>query len=127
MSLSNGKHSKKNIDKSQLGQLTRQQLQELEEKEKSKLRKFFDWIITILPAVCGGVAMLEYWIVPNEYSNDRPYTYVGFLAFFIGLYVLYFIFAVVKKVGVTKASWICFVTELRFWPLCFCCWRDMII
>lgn len=103
MPLNSEKHSKKNIEKSQLGQLTRQELQELEEKEKSTFRKFFDWVITILPAVCGGVAMLEYWIIPNAYSNDRPYTYVGFLAFFIGLYLLYFIFAVIKKVRGDKS------------------------
>lgn len=104
MPSNSGKHSKKNIDKSQLGQLTRQQLQELEEKEKSTLQKIFDWVITILPAVCGGVAMLEYWVIPNAYSNERPYTYVGFLTFFIGLYLLYFILAVIKKVRGDKST-----------------------
>ena len=97
MALNSEKHSKKNIDKHQLGQLTRQQLQELEEKEKTPFQRFLDWVITILPAICGGVAMLEYWMLPNEYSNERPYTYVGFLCFFIGLYFLYFIYAVIKK------------------------------
>ena len=97
MALNSEKHSKKNIDKHQLGQLTRQQLQELEEKEKTPFQRFLDWVSTILPAICGGVAMLEYWMLPNEYSNERPYTYVGFLCFFIGLYFLYFIYAVIKK------------------------------
>lgn len=73
MSLNSGKHSKRGAQMNHLGQLTRQQLRELEEKEKTSFQKFLDWVIAVLPAVCGGVAMLEYWMVPNAYSNDRPY------------------------------------------------------
>ena len=97
MALNSEKHSKKNIDKHQLGQLTRQQLQELEEKEKTPFQRFLDWVITILPAICGGVAMLEYWMLPNEYSNERPYTYVGFFMFLYWTLFLIFYLCSNKK------------------------------
>ena len=39
--------------------LTRQQLQELEEREKSPLRKALDLAITLLPLAAGVGAILE--------------------------------------------------------------------
>ncbi len=89
---------KKDIDKSQLGSLTRQQLRELEEKEKTRGQKILDGIIMVLPLICGGAAMLEYWMVPNGSPNKNPYTYVGFLGVLIAAYFLYFLAALVKKI-----------------------------
>ena len=40
--------STKNIDTSRLDKLTRQQLKELEEKEKTRGQKVMDWIIMLL-------------------------------------------------------------------------------
>ncbi len=77
--------------------MTRQQLKELEEKEKTGWQKALDWIIMLLPFVCGMVAMLEYWMVPNGSPNDNPYTYVWFLVVLIGAYLIYFIYSAAKK------------------------------
>lgn len=79
MSAKISKNAKNTMDKENLQHLTRQQLKELEEKEKTGWQKALDWIIMLLPFVCGMVAMLEYWMVPNGSPNDNPYTYVWFL------------------------------------------------
>ena len=68
------KKQKDYVDSTQLANLTRQQLRELEEKEKTTWQKVLDWIIMILPLFCGAVAVLEYWMVPNGSPNDHPYT-----------------------------------------------------
>lgn len=97
-----GKNTEKNIDSSQLGNLTRQQLKELEEKEKTRGQKILDWIIIVLPIICGFIAIWEYWEVPNGSSNDNPYTYVGVVGAFIAAYILYLVFAIVKKCAKDK-------------------------
>lgn len=90
------KHPKRN-EPSQLGKLTRQQLRELEEKEKTRGQMILDWIIMILPIVCGAAAILEYLLIPDGSPNDNPYTYVGVILVFICAYLIYFLFAIVKK------------------------------
>ena len=40
--------------------LTRQELKDLEAKEKTELEKAFDILIQCLPNVCGLLAILEY-------------------------------------------------------------------
>ena len=52
-----------------LGHLTRQQLKELEEKEKTRSQKILDFIVMILPVICGFIAIIEYWEVPNGSPN----------------------------------------------------------
>ena len=91
------KKQKDYMDSSQLAHLTKQQLHELEEKEKTAWQKALDWLIMILPFVCGGAAVLEYWMIPNGSPNDHPYTYVGFLAVLIGAYLVYFLFSAALK------------------------------
>ena len=44
-------------DTSKMRGLSRQQLKELEAKEKTKLQKLLDWIVILLPIVCGMVAI----------------------------------------------------------------------
>ena len=68
--------------------LTRQQLQELEEREKSPLRKALDLAITLLPLAAGVGAILEYQLLPDSFANPKPGTYLGFLALLVGLYGL---------------------------------------
>ena len=92
------------MDKSQLANLTRQQLRELEAKEKTSWQKALDWIIMVLPFICGIAAVLEYWMIPNGSPNDHPYTYVGFLAVLIGAYLIYFFFCIVKKLRGDKTA-----------------------
>lgn len=89
--------SKKDIDSSQLGKLTRQQLRELEEKEKTLGQKILYWIINILPIICGIVAVLEYKLIPDNSPNDNPNTYLGFLFVLIGAFVIYLLFATIRK------------------------------
>lgn len=96
-------HNTENTDNKQLGRLTRQQLKELEEKEKTAWQKALDWVIMVLPFICGIIAVLEYWMVPNGSPNDNPYTYVWFLVFLISAYLLYFAFSVVKKLTGDKS------------------------
>ncbi|MGF0031366.1 ABC transporter permease [Bariatricus sp. SGI.154] len=91
------KGSKNGIDKSQLDKLTRQQLKELEEKEKTRGQIILDWVIMILPVVCGIVAIGEYLWVPDNSPNKNPNTYLGMLVIFIAAFLIYFIVALVKK------------------------------
>ncbi len=97
MIINKSKNTKKDMDSGQFENLTRQQLRELEEKEKTRGQKILDGIIMILPLVCGGVAVLEYWMIPNGRPNKNPYTYVWFLGVLIAAYVIYFIAALAKK------------------------------
>lgn len=84
-------------DTSQLDKLTRQQLREMEEKEKTRGQKILDKVIVALPLFCGIVAILEYMLIPNNSPNSEPYTYLGVLIAFIIAYLLYMLFAFVKK------------------------------
>ena len=49
--------------------LTRQQLQELEEREKSPLRKALDLAVTLLPLAAGVGAILEYQLLPDSFAK----------------------------------------------------------
>ncbi len=94
--------SGKNIDTSQLDKLTRQQLRELEEKEKSRGQKILDGIICILPLVCGGVAVWEYLMIPDNSPNNNPNTYLGFLLVLIAVFAVYLAYGFVKKMAKDK-------------------------
>lgn len=84
-------------DTSKMRGLSRQQLKELEAKEKTKLQKLLDWIVILLPIVCGMVAIFEYKFVPDGTRNKNPNTYLGALILFIAAYIIYFLIAVGKK------------------------------
>lgn len=77
--------------------LTRQELAELEAKEKTpgELRK--DVLITFLPLICGLLACLEYLCLPNNSQNNRPQTYTWFLLVLMGIYLLTLLIAYGKK------------------------------
>lgn len=66
--------------------LTRDQLLELEQKEKTSAQKLADTAITLLPVVSGLAAMLEYALLPNAFANPRPATYFVFLLILFCLY-----------------------------------------
>ena len=100
----------KNESVEKTGTLSRQQLRQLEAKEKTKFQIVLDWIIMVLPVVCGILAILEYKLVPDMISNTNPNTYVGALIFFIGLYVLYFLISLIKKFQGNLMS----IEELRY-------------
>ena len=87
----------KNEKTGRLGQLTRQQLKELEEKEKTRGQKVMNGIIMVLPVVCGFIAIMEYWEIPNGSPNSKPYTYAGTVVAFMLAYAVYALAATVKK------------------------------
>ena len=62
--------NERNADVALLSGLTRRQLKELEEKEKTPAQKTAEAIIMILPLLCGCIAMAEYVILPN---NSRKF------------------------------------------------------
>ena len=103
MSEKNSRNKKNNIDRARLGRLTRQQLKELEEKEKTGFQKALDYLIMILPFICGIAAVLEYWMIPNGSHNSNPYTYVGFLVVLISVYLLYFAFSLMVRLRGDKS------------------------
>lgn len=80
-----------------LGHLTRQQLKELEQKEKTRGQKILDFVIMVLPVICGFIAIIEYWEVPNGSPNSHPYTYVWVVAAFMTAYALYALEAGIKN------------------------------
>lgn len=86
-----------------LDNLTRRQLMELEEKQKSTLQIWMDRIIMILPIVCGLFAIWEYWEIPNNSPNDKPYTYVGVIVVFMLAYVIYLLAGLAAKVRKDKS------------------------
>jgi len=69
-----------------LEKLTRQQLKELEQKEKTPLQRFFELIIMILPLACGIIAILEYQLIPNKSMNRNPNTYLVALILLVVAY-----------------------------------------
>lgn len=77
-------------------QLNRQQLQELEEKEKTPFQKFLDFVIVLFPIVCGIIAIAEYQLVPNSSNNSKPYTYLYLLIILIVLYTIRALIALVQ-------------------------------
>lgn len=85
-----------------LSKLTRQQLRELEEKEKTKGQLLFDRFMVILPIICGIIACLEYMLIPDNSPNSSPYTYLIFLIVAMGAYLVYLVFAKAKKMGGDK-------------------------
>lgn len=85
-----------------LSKLTRQQLKELEEKEKTSGQILFDRFMVVLPIICGIAAALEYKLIPDNSPNSNPNTYLVFLIAMICVYVGYVVFANVKKAGGDK-------------------------
>ena len=104
-----------------LGNLSRQQLRELEAKDKTTFQVILDWIIMILPMICGVAAILEYKLIPDEISNKKPETYVGALLVFIGIYAVYFLVALIKKLRGNLQT----IEKLRFHSFSYS--QDMII
>lgn len=52
--------------------LTRQQLQELEEKEKHRCRGFWTFLLRYFRFYAGGAAVWEYQCIPDHSPNANP-------------------------------------------------------
>ena len=84
-------------DLARLSGLTRRQLRELEEKEKTPAQKTAEAVIMVLPLLCGGIALLEYLLVPNNSRNRNPWSYVWVLGTALAVYLVCLIAAVWRK------------------------------
>lgn len=62
-------------DAKSMSKLTREQLAELESREKTKKEKGADILFLFLPIVCGIIALCEYILIPDKYPNPMPYLY----------------------------------------------------
>ena len=80
-----------------LSGLTRRQLRELEEKEKTPAQKTAEAVIMVLPLLCGGIALLEYLLVPNNSRNRNPWSYVWVLGAALAVYIVCLLAAVIGK------------------------------
>lgn len=80
-----------------LSGLTRRQLRELEEKEKTPAQKTAESVIMVLPLLCGGIALLEYLLVPNNSRNRNPWSYVWVLGAALVVYIVCLLAAVIGK------------------------------
>ena len=80
-----------------LSGLTRRQLKELEEKEKTPAQKTAEAIILLLLLLCGGIALLEYLLVPNNSRNRNPWSYVWVLGAALSVYTVCLLAAVIGK------------------------------
>ena len=77
--------------------LTKYRLKKLEEKEKTPFQKMMDVFIMFLPLGCGGLAILEYVLIPDNSPNKNPERYVYVLLFFMASYAISGIIAFLHK------------------------------
>ncbi|HLR20974.1 MAG TPA: ABC transporter permease subunit [Tissierellaceae bacterium] len=85
-----------NKDQSLTLDITKEELLQMEKKEKSTMQKIIDAIISILPVICGIIALLEYKFIPNIRENENPIIYTYFLVFFIAIYGLFWIYSILQ-------------------------------
>lgn len=78
------------------GTLTRQQLFELEQKDKTPARRAWDLCVTLFPAPACAAALLEYGYIPDKYSNAYPWRYVIFLLIPLAVYLCVWIVSRVR-------------------------------
>lgn len=86
------------------GTLTKAQLLELEQREKTRREKILDLLISLLPVLCSAVAVLEYLLVPNRYANSNPQRYLWLLLIPTALYLLRWIAAMAGYLRGNKAK-----------------------
>ena len=55
--------------------ITKSQLVELEQKEKSAVARFFDFLILLGPLICCAISLMEYLLVPNVRPNVSIHRY----------------------------------------------------
>lgn len=77
--------------------LTRQELRDLETKEKSAAAKRWESIVLLLPDLCAVLAILEYVKLPDNTMNSHPGTYLGFLLLLLAGYNLYALAGFVQR------------------------------
>lgn len=78
-----------------LQNLTRKELVELEREKKTKLQRWMDLVIWLLPFLGSVVAILEYTLLPDNSRNANPTVYLGFLIVLLAAYGVYSITSIV--------------------------------
>lgn len=91
------KRSKYNEDAKSAGKLTRDQLMELEEKDKTPRQKMIDKIITMAPVFMMIAALAEYLLLPDMNPNPMPHMYTCVMAAVLIIYVINVMIAIVKE------------------------------
>lgn len=102
MALDKKSGRKRKEDSEDLSKLTRQQLRDLEAREKTTGQKVLDSIIVVLPVVCGMIAILEYMLIPNGNQNQDIYTYLGLLIILSVAYIVYMTVGGISKLRGNK-------------------------
>ena len=92
--LKNGKY---NEDAKSSNKLTRAQLMELEERDKTPREKLMDAIITFLPIAALVLGLAEYLLIPDCNPNPMPHMYTCVLAALLTMYVVMFVVAKIKE------------------------------
>lgn len=91
-------------DAKSASKLTREQLMELEEREKTPREKLMDTIITICPLFALVLGLAEYLLLPDINPNPMPHMYTAVLAILLVVYIVRFALAKLQeKKGNKKA------------------------
>ena len=99
--LKNGKY---NEDAKSSAKLTREELMELEEKDKTPRQKMMDKILMTLPILMFIIALAEYLLLPDINPNPMPHMYTGVMAGLLVVYIVSVIIGVVKEKKGDKKS-----------------------
>lgn len=82
--------------------LTKDQLWELEQSNQSKSKRILDLIISVLPVVGCICALMEYYLIPDKYSNSNPERYMILLVIPVVIYIIMWIRAMLSYVKGNK-------------------------
>lgn len=74
-----------------LGEVTQEELIELESRPKTQAQIVMDYVISLLPLVAMGGGILEYLLIPDVGNNGTPMTYVYLIAIFAVAYAIYWL------------------------------------
>lgn len=93
-SLQRGKY---NEDAKSSAKLTREQLMELEERDKTPRQKMFDKIITVMPGFMAVIALSEYLLFPDINPNPMPHIYTCIMAAILAAYTVAVIAGMIRE------------------------------
>ncbi len=86
--------------------MTRYELLELEQENKTPARRALDAFLTICPLLACGVALLEYYLVPDKFANPNPERYTILLLIPAAIYaILLAVSAVRYRAGDKQRYW----------------------
>lgn len=76
--------------------LTKDQLWELEQSNRGKRKKAIDIMISVLPVAGCLTALLEYYLIPDKYSNSNPERYAILLIIPVVIYFIAWLRAMIN-------------------------------